>query len=487
MRLVKIKLALVDKDHLITNYPYVSDAAGQWGRKLISVSSLKRTVSLDRRFERGGFSFIFNDTDLTLQTMFANDTYRKIYGRIVTMYVMAADGVTVAETVIGSIHGWSRKYSAVEFQCVQEFSGAMDAIPPAIDKIITLATFPNATAGAVGQPVLFPAGVCVNQWGWLNPIWQVKLNGVGVVRSYLLTWSDPLGPARIVSLGDVWEIYGDHAGVLLTPADYSLTRDAAGWEYIEFANGWTGQLRANVTARSDPAQTGYNPVVALRAVLTNAGVTLVDDGAGGTDDFKTFCTTNTWAMGGGGDSSVKTIDYLETWCQNFNCFWRMDAAGAVHIKHFNWAAITADATMTAAHFLAFEEASDMSIFANRSRSKFGYGNAQWSSETVTDSTAGDYLPAAFVKERTEEYLFGAFGGATNPLVEKLKFYDRVRHIVKCSITLSHYGTFALGLLKVIDATHYNQQGAGGKYLVMEEEMDYINETVNLVLYKLWGV
>jgi hypothetical protein len=481
-RLVKVKLALVDKDHLIANQ-YVSDASGQWERKLESISALRRTVTLDRTFERGGFSLVVDDQDYAYQTMFKSDTNRKIYGKAVTVYAYKKDGATLADTITATIRGWRRNGATVVFDCVQEFAGAMDAIPQAQDLVINTTDFPDASGRALGKPVLFPTGVCYGHWGKIECWKVIKRNiGLGIDAKYLITKSDPAGAARITTIDTVYE-----TGVRILPASrYSLVRDVNGWEYVNY-NGGDNRIRINCTAVSNPGTAGANPVVALRAVLTAAGVTLVDDGAGGATDFQDYCTAQTWAMGGNPEGVITTKDYLESWCREFNCFWRVDSAGAVHIKHFDWAAITADAILTEQHFAEFNEVADMSEFANRFRSKSEYGNATWNTETITNSTTGDYLPATLPMEQSEEYLLAAFGGATTPIAEKLRFQDRVKQVSSAIIDLEQYEISGLELLKVATATHSRQIGDAGKYLVMDETIDWINETVSVELFRLWGV
>ena len=487
-RLVKVKLSLVDGDHLIANRK-VDDGSGQWERKIVALTALKRNVSLDRTFERGGFTITVDDTDGAYKAMFANETNRKIYGKTVTLYAYKKDGVTIAETVVATIRAWPRVEPNIVFTCVQEFSGAMDAIPAAQDLVINSTDFPDAPTRALGKPVLFPTGVCYAHFGAITCWKVIKRNvGLGIDAKYLITKSEPAPAAdRIISIDTVYE-----DGVRVLPVSrYSLVKglDGAGvsdgWEYVNY-NGDTNRIRINCTAVSNPGVAGANPVVALRGVLTAAGVTLVDDGEGGTDDFETFCTAQTWAMGGVPDGQPSTKDYLETWCQNFNCFWRLDAAGAVHIKHFDWAAITADGTLTEQHFMEFAEVPDMGEYANRSRSKFDYGNAAWNSEVVTDSTDGDYLPADIPMERPEEYLLAAFGGATNPIVEKLRFYDRVKQIASGIVDMDQYETIGLELLKVANVTHSRQQGGTGKYLIISETPDWINGNVGIEMLRLWG-
>jgi len=488
-RLIKVKLSLVDQDHLSANRPGVVDASGQWKRNIETISPLRRTVSLDRRFERGGFTLTLDDSEKVFQTMLKSDTNRLIYGKTATLYAYKEDGITLAETVVASIQDWPRDGDKQSFVCVQEFAGAMSAIPPAQDLVINAIDFPQAPTRALGKPVLFPTGVCYAHFGKIECWKVIKRNvGLGIDAKYLITKSEPAPAAdRIISIDTVYE-----DGVRVLPASrYSLVKglDGAGvsdgWEYVNY-NGDTNRIRINCTAVSNPGTAGANPVVALRGVLTAAGVTLFDDGDGGASDFEDFCTAQTWAMGAAPEGAPQTKDYLETWCQEFNCFWRLDPSGAVHIKYLHWGSISADASLTERHFKAFKETPSMAQFANRLRSKLEYGNATFSSEILTDSVGGDYLPAELPIEKDQAYILAAFGGAVTPYADLLRFYDRVRHTVIGIIDMYQYEVLGLGLLKVADITHPRQLGDTGKYLIMEEIPDWMTETVAITAMRLWG-
>jgi hypothetical protein len=481
MRLVKVKLALVDADRLIAT-DYVSDASGQWERKLISLSSIQRNVTLDRTFERGGATLVMDDSDLSLKAMFADDTNRRIYGKPVTIYAYQPDGAALAETVTMTIRGWRRDGETVVFDLVQEFAGAAMAIPETSALVIDSTTFPDAAPRGIGQPVPMPTGVCYHHHGAIVA-YKVVNREVGVTdRKYLLTWSDPAGDARITTIDSVFE----NDVRILPTSRYTLSRDASGWEFVEY-NGTEQWVRVNVTAVSNPGTSGANPVVALRGILTDAGVTLVDDGDGGTDDFESYCDTASWAMGGTPEGGATLIDYLETWCQNFDCFWRVDSAGAVHIRHIDWSTVAAVASLTEQHFIGFAESASMDSYANRMRSRWSYGNASWSTETLTgiDGTA-DYPSTAFVQEADEEYLLGSFG-VTNPCESKLRWLATTRQTVSGVVDLYQWESLCLGLLKVASVTHSEQIGAAGNYLIMSESVDYINGTVAVEMIRLWGV
>ena len=483
MRLVKAKLALVDGDHLVAT-DYVADASGQWERKIVSLSPITRKATLDRTFERGGCTLVIADSDGALQAMMADDTNRRIYGCTVTLYCYQQDGVTLADTVTMTINGWGRGEETMLFDLVQEFSAAAFAIPEEQALTITAATFPEATGRAIGQPVPMPTGVCYATHGKVRAWKVINRNvGAGIDRKYLLTWSDPSGDPRVTSIDTVLE-----NDVRVTPAShYALARDANGWEYCEY-NGTAQYVMVNLTAVSAPGQTGANPVAALRTILLGAGVTLVDDGDGGTSDFENYCDTNTWTIGGVPEGGCTLVDYIETWCQNFDCFWRVDSAGAVHIYHFDWATVAPVASLNEHHLLACSESADMSQYANRMRSKWDYDNAAWNTETVTgvDSVA-DYPSTSFVKESSEEYLLGAFGGITNPVESKLRWLATVRQPVVGLVDLYQWEQLGAGLLKAVNVSHYRLIGGSGVYFVLSESVDYIGGTVQFEAVRLWGV
>lgn len=491
MRLVKARLALIDADHLYSTATVVG-ATEQWEGKIVSLSPITRKATLDRTFERGGCTLVIADSDGALQAMMADDTSRRIYGRTVTLYCYQRDGVTLADTVTMTINGWSRvvvtvdnkETEAVSFDLVQEFAGAAFAIPEEQALTITAATFPEAAGRAIGQPVPMPTGVCYATHGKVRAWKVVNRNvGAGIDRKYLLTWSDPTGDPRVTSIDTVLE-----NDVRVTPAsNYALTRDANGWEYCEY-NGTEQYIAVNLTAVSAPGQTGANPVAALRAILLGAGVTLVDDGDGGTSDFEDFCDANTWTIGGVPEGGCTLVDYLETWCQNFDCFWRVDSAGAVHIYHLDWATVTAVASLNEHHLLACSESADMSGYANRMRSKWDYGNAAWNAETLTGVDAvADYPSTVFVKEASEEYLLGAFGGVTNPVESKLRWLATVRQTVAGLVDLYQWEQLGASLLKAVNVSHYRQIGGAGVYLILSESTDYIGGTVQFEAVRLWGV
>jgi hypothetical protein len=477
-RLIKVKLALVDSDHLLANR-YVADASGQWERKLLGMSGVSRSCTLDRSFERGGFSLEIDDTDETYKTMMKHVGNRKIKDRVVTVYLYGPDGSTVKETITATIRNWRRDEGVFTLDCVQEFSGKMAALPT--DLVINSTDWPNAPAHSLGRKVEYPSGVCRHGGGCVF-CWRVDNRPNG---KYLITWSDPAGAARVLSIQQVYERH-----MLITDTgDYSLVRDASGWEYLTLDSAYKdiGFLLVNLTASASVASAN-NPVDYLRENLTSAGVTLVDDGDGGTEDMETFCDTNSWGVIG--SLTVDSVrELLEIWCHNYDCFWRIDAAGSVHIKHLDWSSITADATMTERHFISLKEDASNEEFANRLRATFNYdfGNHKWDEESVTESVDGDYLSTGNPIERPEEYAIGSFAGAVKPMTSKIKYYDHPIHTIDATMALETYEAMGLHLLSIIDITHSNQIGDSGKYLLLYEDMDYAEGIVGIRAVRLWGV
>ncbi len=479
-RLVKVKLALPDGDHLLAT-EYVADASGQWERKLISISPIDRSCTLDRSFERGGFSVLLDDTDDAYKDMMSDETNRKIKDKVVTVYVYSQDNSTLKETITATIYNWSRpKYGQFLIECVQEFAGKMIALPS--DKVISATDWPNAPAYSLGYKIRYPSGVCHHGAGSIH----CRRVDNRPNAKYLITWSDPGGNARILTIEQVF------AGVprlLITDSgDYSLVRDANGWEYITLDSAYKdyAYCTLNLTAQASQASAG-NPVDCLREQLDNAGVTLVDDGDGGTDDMEAFCDTNSWGIRGALETET-VRELLEIWCWNFDCFWRIDATGQVHIKHIDWSSITADATLTERHFDSFSERASNDDFANRIRAKYNYdyGNHKWDSESVTDSTDGDILPAVTPVEVSKEYAVGLFSGAITPMQSQIKYIDHPIQIMTGRIPLYTYETLDIELLSIIDVTHSLQIGASGKYMVLREIKDYFSSTVEIQAVRLWG-
>lgn len=481
-RLIKVKLALVDKDHLIAT-EVVADASGQWERKLLGITAIARSATLDRSFERGGFTLTIDDTSDTFKDMLADADNRKIANRTVTVYTYAADNATLKNTIVSTIKDWKRKDKEFEITCVQEFAGKMSALPT--DKIITAADWPNAPASSLGQPVPFPSGVVYHMKpdGVTGGAFLALLIDARPNTKYLLTWSDPTDPARILSIEGVWSQH-----VLVPAMYYSLVKDVNGWEYITLDSGYNDCLYVllNLTASASTSD-ATNPVAYLRENLLNSGITLVDDGDGGTTDMETFCGTSSWGVVG--SLEVDTLrEFLEVWSHNFDCFWRIDNAGAIHIKHIDWSSVTAAATLTDRHFLSFDETASMDEFANRLRAKldYNYAESEWGQETITDSTDGDILPATTPIEKEEEYAIGSYAGAVKPMTSKIKYYDHPAYIVEATMTLDHYEQLSLGVLSIVTIDHYLQLSGSGKYLILSEDLDYLGNEVTINAFRLWG-
>ena len=479
-RLVKVKLELVDKDHLIANR-IVADVSGQWERKLLSMSPISRSCTLDRSFERGGFTLLLDDTDGDFQEMMADEDNRKIKDKTVTIYAYGQDDGTLKETITATIQNWSRPNDGqFQIECVQEFGGKMKSLPS--DKVISATDWPNAPAYSLGYKIRYPSGVCHHGAGSIH----CRRVDNRPNAKYLITWSDPGDDARILTVEQVFA--GVPRLLIANLAHYTLVKDANGWEYITLDDAYKdyAYCTLNLTARASQVSAG-NPVDYLREQLANAGVTLVDDGAGGTDDMEAFCDTNLWGMRGALDTET-VREFLEIWCWNFDCFWRIDALGQVHIKHIDWSSITADATMNLHHFEEFKEEANNDEFANRIRAKYNYdyGNHKWDNESVTNSTGGDILPATNPVERTEEYAIGVYSGAVTPMQSQIKYYDHPLQTITATVSLYTYETLGLELLAIVDATHYKQIGGSGKYLVLHETVDYFNATVEIRAIRLWG-
>jgi hypothetical protein len=484
-RLVKVKITLPDGDHLIANRVCPADVSGQWVPKLLGMSPILRSVGMDRTFERGGFTLTIDDVDGDYQALMAVDGTRKIYGYAVTAYIYAADESAVEKTISATIYDWSRDAGKFILKCVQEFAGKLATVPSSTVLRITLTDWPNAQVKSVGQIVPMPSGTVWKDHGgqWAYRVLHPSTSNVPFVAS----WSDPGGDSRIITVDNV---YID--GVELDSSKWSYARDVNGWEIITITSlkvpvPW--RISCNVTART-PLSASGNPVPYLNEILDDAGVSLVDDGLGGSSDFEDFCTTNSWAIVGNTPDSITTIrEYLETWCHNFDCFWTIDAAGAVHIKHFDWSSITADAALSEQHFDFLREDSQMAEFANRLRCKFNYDPSEsvWVNEIAVDSTAGDYLPGTMPVEKPDEYcMFAYTAGASHPVTDKIKFIDHPAYVITATIPLELYVMFSLDLLKVATISHYNLIGTSGKYLIMRETADYIGGNVGIVARRLWG-
>ncbi len=483
-RLVKVKLALPDGDHLVANRTGIADASGQWEPWLLSISSISRAIGIERTYERGGFTLAIDDVDGAYQAMMASDATRKIYGSVVTVYIYAANDVTVQKTITATIYDWPTVPGQFIVKCVQEFAGKLKAVPKPGELKFTAAAWPDAVHRAYGKVVPMPEGNQYRKYGAITA-WCVDDDNPAL---YCHTWSDPGGAARCSSITHVFI-----SGVYVKPSGYTSLRDANGWELIQISlrradrpyyitvNGVYGK----------PSSATQNPVEVLRAVLTDAGVTLVDDGDGGSSDFETWCTAAGWYHNGLTPENIETLQqYLETWAHNFDCFWWMDAAGQVHIKHIDWSSVTANATLTEQMFDDLVEVSSMAEFANRMRVNFNYdpNESEWADELLYDSTAGDYLPATNPVEKSDENVMFAYTvGGAHPVAGKLNFIDRPVYTVDAAIPLDTYEMMALDLGQVWHVTHSSQIGGAGKYLVMREDLDGENGMVNVQLRKLWGV
>ena len=490
MNLIKVKLALPSGDKLIANR-YVADGSGQWTRLLDEMSELSRSVTIDRSFERGGFTLTIDDTTGAFQDIMEHADNRKIYGSVVTVYAYGHNDSTIDETLTATIHSWERNEKKFIVHCVQEFAGKMNSIASPTTLTITLTDWPNAEPKAVGRPVPMPSGAVDTERGGVVA-WRVNSTpGAGNSDTnvqFLVTWSDPGGTQRVTTVDEVY-----HRGVLLAPTKYSFARDGNGWELITFAQmrkPVAKRLGVNVTCTNLSA-TG-NPVPYLRDVLTDAGVTLVDDGDGGSSDsdFEDWCSAHSWAIRGVIPDTIATVqEYLEAWCHNFDCFWRVDAAGQVHIKHIDWSSVSADATLYERHFIEFSERSTMEGFCNRIKAKFNYdpSESEWGASYSEDSTAGDYLPATTPIELEDEYsMFAYTVGAETPLAGKLRFIDCPIQVMTGTIDLYQYVTLGIGLLGIVTVTHSDQIGGSGKYLIMGESIDYAAGTVTIEARRLWG-
>lgn len=484
-RLIKAEISLSATVTLLVANRYVSDASGQWERKLVHVSPLRRSVSLEKRYERSGITLTVDDVDGEIRLLM--DLAHMLFGRAVTLYVYKPNGVTLSDTITLTIRAWRRENDNIVFECAQEPIG-IEAPPVDEERFINLTDFPEAAPEAVGQPVLYPAGVCYAKWGWQMAYKVINQNvGAGTNRKYLLTWSDPAGDPRILSIQSVIS-----NGSTVPSGDYSFTRDANGWEYLEWNNS-KGRIRCrvNLTAAVVPGTAGGNPVVALLDVLTRAGMTLVDD-----DDLEASFDTS-------GIEAIRTLtqlystsEYLEVWGRSFNIFWRLDSVGAVHIKRFDWGGgmWDQDANIPERSWIDFHEKADMDVFANRIRARYGFANGEWQYTALHINTlalygASDIPVTTFPKERLEDYELADYDtmGGDDPYA-RLRFFERVRYTASGSIPLGIYESLGLGLLKTAYTDHYNQIRKsnisinGWIYIIMEENIDWMNETVSLTLW-----
>jgi hypothetical protein len=472
-RLVKVKLALVDKDHLIANQ-YVSDASGQWERKLESLSENIRAIGLDRTFERGGVEIAIDDTDEIYQSMMAHDTNRKIANKAVTIYIYKPDGVTIQKTLVTGIVSWNRIDGKFIVKCEQNFAGKLPQTPPAGELKIDVTDWPSSPKISRGKVVAYPAGVIYAKKGGMV-CWRVAN---APAAKFLITWSDPDFAARVQSVQAVFQ-----GGVKMRTTAYSLVRDAAGWEYLSIPKGRMSLVRANLTANASLFSAG-NPVDSLNEGLAALGITLVDAG----DSVKTWCTANGWSIIGAPTDFATVLEYVEFWCHNFDCFWWINPAGDINIKHIDWTAVTSEATLGDQHFEEFSEMATMDGFANRivASLDYNYGISEWGTVLVVDSTAGDYLPATIPIEKIEEYAIGSFSGAVKPMANKLKYIDHPLQTVTGRIKQNLYEQLGLSVCSVITIDHYMQIGGSGKYLILREVEDTISGDIIITAHRLWG-
>lgn len=485
-RLMRVKLEFENKTFLCAT-DYLSDASGQWERRLENVGPIKRTATVDRELTVSPVEIKIDDVDRVIQDHLK--IYPKQWHRPVTLYVYTRDGTALAATWSLIMENWRRDEGYYIFSCLQNLGGKLDTIISGWDLAINAADFPDAAPRAISQPVPFPAGVCASPHGKVQ-CWKVANQAAGANRKYLLTWSDPTGSARITTIDKV--VAG---GRVIPAAKYSLSRDANGWEYCEL-NHKASNIRVNVTARGDTAYTGANPVVALRGVLAGESVTLVDDGHldgdAGEVTFEAYCTTNDWAMAGSMPGQVKLRDYIVTWCKSFNCFWHIDAAGQVHIKHFDFSLALKGAylgqfvnfIMTESQFDAFgPEAMSMANFANRLRARFNFNGDRWNSEVLHDTTTGDYSVASYgAKEKVEEYILASIDPAHVDYEARIKWWACGDQRAKAVVALETWETLAGTILSRALITHSEQISGAQYYLVLDESIDYEREEAALDLF-----
>ena len=486
-RLLKVKLVVGSKTFLWAT-DYVDDATGQWERRLLSVGPIRRTASVDRTFAQSPVEIKIDDADGTIQYYCQTSSPTKFLGSAVTLYAFKADNSALAATWSFTVRNWRRDNGRMVFDCVQDLGGKLDKIISGWDLVINTSDFPDAARRAVGRPVPFPAGVCSSPHGKI-PCWKVVEAGSGTNRKYLITWSDPGGDARVTSIDKVF-----NNGRKVKSSFYSLSRDANGWEYCEY-NGKMPRIRVNVTAKSDPSTAGANPVIALNAVLAGESITLVDDGHldGSSDpiDFEDYCDDNGWVMAGQMEGQIRLRDYLENWARSFNCFWHFDAAGQVHIKHFDFSLGLKGAylgqfynfSMTASMFDSFIETMDMSAFANRLRARFNFDDGEWDEEILHDSTTSDYPVSTFgAVERVEDYYLADMDPDHVDYEARIKWFGCGNQRAKALVPLETYETLGGDVLKRALITHHNQIEGPQYYLILEDAIDYMREVVDLDLF-----
>lgn len=475
---IDAELVLIDKTHYISS-EYRDDGSAQWERKLKALSPVSMSIGLDRTFQRGGFAITIDDTDETFKTMMENETNRKIANCLVSITIYEPDGETDWRTIEAAIVSWDRGDGEFILNCEQNFSGVLPTMPVAGERRITTTDWPNAPKISRGREVLYPMGDCYARRGAVLA-WRIDDRPN---MKYLLTWSDPAFSSRVQSIQAVYQ-----GGHLVRSTLYSLVRDVNGWEYLLFAGNRariTPFIKVNLKANASLFSAG-NPVDSLREGLTELGITLSDDGDGGVDDFKNFCTAHGWSIVGAPNDLKSVLEYIEMWCYNFNCFWRIDESNIIHIRHIDISTHTPDASLSDRHFLELHEGASMEGFANRILAKieYDYAASSWGSELVVTATQSDY-PSPTV-EMTEEYAIAKFSNLTGTAAhEKIYYYDRPQQKIVGKMTLDHYRQFNLHLLSIVSIDHsYLQVGASGNYLILREEVDALANEVVIEAFRL---
>ncbi len=533
-RLVKVKLVLPGGTYLFANRPGVSDASGQWADKIKSISANQVSVELDRSFTRGGFTLALDDVDEPLKTMMANDTNRKIHGSAVTVYVYKRDDVTLSDTISATIFDFDRKDGVFTLKCIQEFSGLMGFTPQASvwaysnvdsgarwggDNVVWLSKWSHTgAAGALTVVDAVGAGggpaVVENNCSYYLKVYVSVASGTGVsiyvgdtlagkvtatgAYTYQLVRVTAVTNTTVrlvpddgcICAGESATPWIEIGGVAKYWAMYKLVDPDGAFEDANYVNGGGSNLMFStyLTGWTHESATpaAQNPVTVLDAVLTAAGVTLVDAG-----NFEDWCTAQGWQHNGLADDDITTLkEYMEEWSASFDCWWCYASDGSVYIKHIDWASVTADAVLIERHFKSFYEIAEPGKFANRINAKYNYDPAQskWGMELTVDSTDGDILPATAPKPKNAEfYFFNYVSGVTHPATGWLRFLDRIPYTANAVMDLYQYELLALGLLDVVEATHKNQIGASGKYLVIQVAPGPGTDDVTLKMIRLWGV
>jgi hypothetical protein len=533
MRLIKVKLSFPAGDYLLANQ-YVDDASGQWERKLTAITPIQQSVGLDRSYERGGFTLTIDDTLETFKAMMSDETNRKIRGKTVTVYVYEPGGYVLADTIVATVFDWDKKENEFILNCVQEFVGLLGTVP--------MASTWRYTSVDSGETWGGGHTVWLNKWthtggaGTLTIVDAVGAGGGPAVvendNSYLLEGYITIGSGTGVSI-----YVGDTLAGKVTATgafSYQLVRVTAitdttvrfvpddgcavdlesampwipiggvakYWKMYKLIDpdgafsdenyvgggGGSGMFSAYLAGwtHDSAVAASSNPVTALSAVLATSGLTLVDD-----DSFAAWCTANSWLHNGITVENITALkEYIETWAYSFDAWWKISSDGKVHIRHIDWSSVTADATLTENHFIAFAEKADSSEFINRINASFNYDpmESKWADELTVDSVDGDYLPATSPVERDDEFLMFAYTvGASHPVTGMIKFLDHPVYTAEATMSLYQFEQLGLSLLKIATVTHYNQIGTTGKYLIVEVAPDYDSEEVYIRMIRLWGV